>query len=190
MFWSGLCFLNNQGGFYKMSSSKKVFLLILVFSAITLVRPVTGSANPLSVDLGWGTPSLVSQKSGKAIRNTLVWPVQLSNNTPHRKSPVLEVVAVTNTGRQYAALPLEKVTVVSLGEVPGIKGFNEGLFPQASLQGFAVFNDFDPNATRISFYLGGLFETFNGNPDSNKFILITYERKGSGWEWIGTKLFE
>jgi hypothetical protein len=173
-----------------MSNSKRVFLISLFFVAINLISPVTGFANPLSVDLGWGTPSVVSQKSGKARRNILVWPVQLSNNTPHRKSPVLEIVAVTNTGRQYSAPPLEKVTVVSLGEVPGIKGFNEGLFPQASLQGFAVFNDFDLNATRISFYVGGLFETSNGNPDSNKFVLITYERKGSGWEWIGTKLFE
>ncbi len=173
-----------------MSNILKVLLIFLFSFSITLVRPATGFASSMSVDLGWGKPSVVSQKSGKAHRNILVWPVQLSNNTPHRISPALEIVAVTNTGRQYSAPPLEKVTVVSLGEVPGIKGFNEGLFPQASLQGFAVFNDFDLNATRISFYVGGLIETSNGNSDSNKFVLITYERKGSGWEWIGTKLFE
>jgi hypothetical protein len=132
-----------------------------------------------SLDFGWGTPIEINDKvERKSPKQYLVWPIEISNRTPKRWVPHLDIVAVTDTGKQYAPTPAMKETVS--GDRTSLAGLDHQLFPAVIRKAIAVFEEIDSEAKVIHFYVGGLIDI----PERQmKYLRITYKRSPSGWKW-------
>jgi hypothetical protein len=137
------------------------------------------SSQAASLDFGWGTPLEVTEKIGKkGHKHYLAWPIQITNRTGKRWLPRLDVVAVTDTGKQYAPTPTMRVNLSE--ETASLAGMERHLFPSVTRKGVVVFEKIDLEAKVIHFYVGGLVDL----PEREmKYLRITYKRSPSGWTW-------
>ena len=158
-----------------------VSLLCTIFLTIGMDRPLSAAA----LDFGWGAPIHIRQTSkGKNEQINLAWLIQVSNNTNQRLVPRLDIVAVTDTGRQYTPASSPGVNIpVPHEEVGNITGLASGVFPNATRRAVAVFQDIDPKASMIHFYVGGLVRPNSGSTRQVTYLRITYKRVLSGWKW-------
>jgi len=139
-----------------------------------------------SLDFGWGPPVEVRSRSQTRY---LVWPIQISNPGPGKLTPTLEIVAVTDTGKQYAAQQAATVSVpVSAGQVVSMAALQTAIFPSATRRAAVVFEQFDPHARVVHLYVGGLTQAALSR--SSPYLHVTYVRSGSGWTWKGTSVLE
>jgi hypothetical protein len=152
---------------------------------------LTHSAFAASLDIGWGIPAILSEKIDKSNHKVLLWPIQVSNGTSSKRHPLLDIVAVTNTGKQYNATRLSKGNLgryaALVSDTTSTKG---AIFPAAAMQGFAIFEDIDPKAGSLYFYIGGLMEDVKSRKEIKKYIRITYKKIGQDWKWVDTDTVE
>lgn len=153
-------------------------MIALVFMNLALMGPLEIST-ARSLDFGWGTPIELNEKMDKkGQKHYLVWPIEICNRTAKRWLPQLDIVAVTDTGRQYAPAPdLKEITSE---DRMSLAGMHTQLFPSVIRKAIAVFEEIDSKAKVIHFYVGGLVDI----PQREmKYLRITYKRSPSGWRW-------
>jgi hypothetical protein len=150
----------------------------------------TASATASSLDFGWGQPVAVKPRPGKS--SFLVWPIQISNRTAKKLVPQLDLVAVTDTGKQYHSQATVKVSTAASpsGETLSVAALQSTMFPSVTRQAFAVFENVDPHARVIHFYVGGLETPAAANPGQDVYLRVTYTRSKTGWVWSGTSVLE
>lgn len=167
---------------------KTLGVIIGLFATLFLgVGKAPLAASPF--DFGWSSPIVVEKKSKGRLTTYLAWPIQLRNNTVRLLSPQLEIVAVTDTGRQYnpdpaihVHRPPHRYPLVAMTDM------GDGIFPSVTQNTVAVFQQIDPKASRIDFYVGGLVDL--DLVGEKRYLKITYKRILSGWEWEGTSFFK
>ena len=160
----------------------RLFTLCCVGLFFAPTIPVFGS----SLDFGWGQP--VEVKTRPQTRY-LVWPIQISNPGPGRLTPNLEIVAVTDTGKQYHPTETAKVSFpAGGGDVASVAALQTHIFPSVTRRAAVVFERFDPRANVVHFYVGGLTQA--GSNRSSPYLHVTYTRSGAGWTWRGTSVLE
>ncbi|TAK00893.1 MAG: hypothetical protein EPO39_15185 [Candidatus Manganitrophaceae bacterium] len=156
---------------------------LLAFFFTFLILFGLDSTQAASLDFAWGTPMEITGKieskiDRKGDKPYLIWPIQISNRTGKRWLPHLDVVAVTDTGKQYAPTPTLKVS--ASGEAASLANLESHLFPSVTRNAVVVFEKIDPEAKVIHFYVGGLIDI----PERKmKYLRITYKRSPSGWKW-------
>ena len=152
-----------------------VFALFFIF----FIGHSLDSSQAASLDFGWGKPIEITEKGERrGERQYLVWPIQITNRTGRRWLPHLDIVAVTDTGKQYAPTPGMRVSAP--GDIASLAGLGEHLFPSVTRKATVVFEKIDPEAKVIHFYVGGLID----KPEREmKYLRITYRRSASGWKW-------
>lgn len=166
-----------------MFRSNKIGRLTQVISfflfSLFIVALDVDSSWAASLDFGWGTPIKVKEKiAKKGHYHDLAWPIQISNGTGKRWLPRLDIVAVTDTGKQYAPTPTRKVTLSE--EMASLANLESHLFPSVTRKAVVVFEKIDSAAKVIHFYVGGLVDV----PEREmKYLRITYKRAPSGWTW-------
>lgn len=139
-----------------------------------------------SLDFGWGPPVEVKLRPQTRY---LVWPIQISNPGPRRITPNLEIVAVTDTGKQYFPAEAAKVSMpAGGGEVVSVAALQTNIFPSAIRRAAVVFDQFDPRARVVHLYVGGLTPTASNR--SSPYLHVTYTRAGAGWIWQSTSVLE
>ncbi|MBI3610166.1 MAG: hypothetical protein HY204_05635 [Nitrospirae bacterium] len=169
------------------------YIKIFLFS-VFILSGAHGTIWAASLDFGWGRPIDLKQKTD-VNKSYLAWPIQITNSTGKRVVPNLDVVAVTNTGKQYAPLSTVKVDAPSPhGDFLSISALHSNIFPSATRSTIAVFENMDPKAGVIHFYVGGLvLPEPSGDPPqagSTTYLRITYKRSQTGWEWEGTSVLK
>lgn len=168
-----------------------LFIFSVVFGMVLVLAGAGAPRAGASLDFGWGPPLQVTQGKLKAEKIYLAWPIQISNHTPKRWGPDLDIVAVTDTGFQYKPVPELKVSARHSGQGPEpLTALQSTLFPPATRRAVAVFEDVDPKASIIYFYVGGLVQDASGNSDNGVYLRITYKHTLSGWNWEGMSLLE
>ena len=162
--------------------------LLLFLSAILFLVTFQGSAVAAALDFGWGQPVVVKKKAlRKDGGSYLAWPIQIGNNTHQRIVPHLDIVAVTDTRKQYHSDPAERVWVRDLDkEVLTVSNLEKDIFPMATRKAVVVFDNVDPKASEIHFYVGGLVASASPEIEEMTYMKITYRRVHSGWEWKET----
>jgi hypothetical protein len=161
-------------------------IIILFLCTVFIFDGVYKTTAAASLDFGWGPPIDLKQE-GNTIKSYLVWPIQISNRTGRRLVPHLDIVAVTNTGRQFSPLSTVKITgPSSYGVLTRISDLCSNLFPSAMISGMAVFGNMDPKVNGIDFYVGGLIVSESPVADERTYLRITYKRTRAGWEWEDT----
>lgn len=178
----------NKGAItYALPNWKKPFsLMALSFFFTFFILLGVDSVQAASLDFGWGTPIEITEKiERKGEKQYLVWPIQISNRSGKRWLPRLDIVAVTDTGKQYAPTPTLKVS--ASGEAASLASLENHLFPSVTRHAMVVFERIDPKAKVIHLYVGGLVDI----PDREmKYLRITYKRSLSGWEWEDSSALE
>ena len=173
----------------KTSLSISLFALCisLALTGVSVSAPAPSFSQ--SLDFGWGPPiyrkAQIDEKKGY-----LAWPIQISNYTGKKLLPLLDIVAVTDTGRQYA--PNSKILAsMAPGDMLSLSGLHTSIFPQATRRSMVVFEDFDPKINRIHFYIGGLTQASGKvGSEHQKYLQITYTRAGGVWKWEKTGVLE
>ncbi|GEM_PF-6475319 len=152
---------------------------MLAFFFTFLIVLGLDSSQAASLDFAWGPPLEINEKiEKKGEKPYLVWPIQITNRTGKRWLPRLDIVAVTDTGKQYSPTPTMKVS--TSGEAASLATLENHLFPSVTRNAVAVFEKVDPEAKVIHFYVGGLVDI----PERKmKYLRITYKRSPSGWKW-------
>ena len=168
--------------------SKNLGVILGLFAALFLgVDKASLAASPL--DFGWGSPILVEKKSKRDKTMVLAWPIQVRNNTARLLSPQLEIIAVTDTGRQYSPDPAIRVRHSHHSQpMIAITELRDGIFPSVTQNTVVVFQEIDPKTSRIDFYVGGLVDL--DLVGEKRYLKITYKRILSGWEWEGMSFFK
>lgn len=156
-------------------------LIQIIFSFLFTFFIALGIDSPraASLDFGWGTPIEVKEKiAKKGHQHYLAWPIQISNRTGKRWIPRLDIVAVTDTGKQYTPTPTMKILLFE--EMASLANIESSLFPSVTRKAVVVFEKIDSEAKVIHFYVGGLIDV----PEREmKYLRITYRRSPSGWKW-------
>ena len=162
--------------------------LFLLLSVILFLVTFQGSAVAAALDFGWGQPVVVKKKAKREEGGSyLAWPIQIGNNTHQRLVPHLDIVAVTDTRKQYHSNPVERVWVRDLDmEVQSVSNLERDIFPMATRKAVVVFENVDPEAREIHFYVGGLVASASPEIEEMTYMKITYSRVHSGWEWKET----
>ena len=161
--------------------------LILLLSATLFLVSFQGPAFATALDFGWGEPVLVHNAQKKDGGNFLAWPIQIDNNTGQRLVPHLDIVAVTDTRKQYHSDPSQRAWARVLDkEVMSVSNLEKDFFPMASRKAVAVFENVDPKARMIHFYVGGLVKSASPEVEKMTYLRITYSRVLSRWEWQET----
>ena len=153
---------------------------------IGLLLAAATPAFSAALDFGWGPPIEVKVHPKDRY---LVWPIQISNSGPVRMTPSLEIVAVTDTGKQY--IPEETAEVhmpAATEEIISVAALQAHIFPSATRRAAVVFERFDPRAKVVHFYVGGL--TQGPTSRSSPYLHVTYKRSGAGWTWQSTSVLE
>lgn len=165
---------------------KKFTTTLTLFLFVTLIMVFgSGISVAAALDFGWGTPVLLKEKPSKVY---LAWPIQISNNTDKRLIPYLDIVVVTNTGKQYSPLSTLKIPY---GDFLNIAALRSNLFPSATRRAIAVFENVDPMASVIHLYVGGLVQpTPAASKEDMAYLRITYKRSSTGWEWEETSVLK
>lgn len=188
------CFFESLSGigilfaltFFDMKRLSLIHILLLILSTV-FSAPSVSAAAPL--DFGWGTPFSVSEKTtAKDHKDYLAWPIHISNRTGKRSPVLLDVVAVTDTGRQYA--PVSTLRIQPPVEYQNITALQNMIFPMVTLRAVALFEDVDPKAGVIHFYIGGLLDSKIGEKEKMNYLRITYVRHTNGWVWDGSHVLE
>ena len=71
-------------------------------------------------------------------------------------------------------------------EVLSVSNLEKDIFPLATRKAVAVFENVDPKANEIHFYVGGLVASASPDVEEMTYMKITYSRALSGWEWKET----
>lgn len=165
---------------------KRLSLLsALFFSVFTMLSVFPAASTAATLDFGWGSPFVLHQKEEKRY---LAWPIQVSNSTNKRCFAQVDVVAVTDTGNQYTAL-----TGLHIGKPVNIKNLGvlkNHIFPDVTQRAIAVFEEIDPRAALLHFYVGGVVEVSPRIQEEIKYFRVTYRRTQTGWEWNGSNTLE
>lgn len=172
---------------------KRIHMKIIVcLCTVFILTGVSVSSAAAYLDFGWGTPVLLTHK-GKNLQETYVaWPIQISNNTNQRLVPQLDIVAVTDTGKQYSPASGLKVSPQEDSkEITSLADLRNNIFPAVTRRALAIFKDIDPKATVIHFYIGGLENGGNPAKENTKYLRITYKKRlRTGWELDSTDVME
>ena len=170
-------------GDYLLNRYRKIGGYLLCIGLFTVGPSSLSLAADL--DFGWGSPIQLSEKPNSDQDQTyLAWPIQVRNSTQKRLAPHLEIVAVTDTGRQYT--PNSRTTVrgpIRSVQVVNFSDFKSGIFPSVTRQTVVLFENVDPMASTIDFYVGGLVGTHPTGEKKRTYLRITYRRVLSGWIW-------
>jgi len=170
----------------KTAYVKIIILLIVIF----ILAGISVSSAAAALDFGWGTPVLLANK-GKSVRESYVaWPIQISNNTRHRLTPQIDIVVVTDTGKQYSPVSGVQVKNQDSREMVSLADIKGNIFPSVTRRALAVFKDIDPKATVIHFYIGGLEDGENRVREKSSYLKVTYKRLHKGWKLEGTDVME
>lgn len=170
---------------------KRLVQIIASIIFMALILPgIPGRSFASTLDFGWASPFVMTQRSKNGNIN-MAWPIQIINDTRRRLIPSLEIVAVMDNGRQYYPTPqIRAKGGGSSEECVSLSSLQTALFPSVSQRAIVVFEDLDPKASMVDFYVGGL-ET--GGPMDLKekvYLKITYRRSSSGWELEGISSLE
>ena len=169
---------------------KPGMLIITLISIILAFTSVSFSSVAASFDFGWGAPIVFSKKQKSNVHETyMAWPIQISNSTRQRLIPNLDIVAVTNTGRQYSPIPELKADHSEGADMVSLSELKSNIFPEVTRRAIAIFKGVDPKATVINFYIGGLDEENSGRGE-DKYLRITYKRYKTGWKLDSTNVLE
>ena len=174
---------------------KRLHIIIAIFISIAyFLMGLSVSSAAASLDFGWGTPVILTQKPSPATTKTYIaWPIQISNNTGYRLIPNLDIVAVTDTGKQYSPVPDMKIKTSNYSEMLTISDLKNNIFPMVTRRAVAVFSNIDPKANVIHFYIGGLKDTGirkAKTTEDMQYLQITYKRAKKGWTWDSTNVLE
>jgi hypothetical protein len=171
-----------------MTRSSTIFTTLII-AALTLNGQI-GLSMAASVDFGWGTPIEMPEKTKRnEVKKYLAWPVQISNSTGKKLNQQIDIVAVTNTRKQYTPVSNLRVKIRNRGEIVPLSSMQGGIFPRVIRKTIVIFKEIDPKATAIDFYVGGLSEGAEEGLNQ-KYFRITYKRSSSGWRWDGTSVLE
>lgn len=172
-----------------MKFKHKTMLLLSVPLFLIIFSVSTAAA---SLDFGWGAPIIfpAKNKQGEINKNYMAWPIQISNYSKHRLVPFLDIVAVTNTGKQYSPVRKKLVRDHESEEMLNISEIEDKIFPDVTRRSIILFSDIDPKASIIHFYVGGLKETEIVTTKDVKYLKITYKRSPDGWKWDGVNFLE
>ncbi len=157
-----------------------VFILGLI-----LVMPLTSLAAISSLDFGWGSPILIKQSGQKQM---LAWPIQISNPTKKPWFAKLDVVAVTDTGKQYSTI--SNPDIEDIDGISPLSVLKSHIFPSVTRRTIALFEEVDPKATLIHFYVGGIVDPSQKEQGETRYFRITYQRTVEGWKWNGSNILE
>jgi len=145
------------------------------------------------LDFGWSRPVAAAEvKPSIGAGDYLIWPIQITNNSPRVLSPSISVVAVTNTGRQYTPLPFVAVAAERpRDEVFTLEQLKSEMFPAVRRRAAVVFEDVDPDARQIRFYVRGLVRPGPQRvANGGAYVMVTFERMDGSWVWVNTDFLE
>lgn len=177
------------GKVIKMKYNNKIILLLSIPIILIVVSFSTVAA---SLDFGWGVPIMFPAKSKQSEikKNYMAWPVQISNYSKRRLVPLLDIVAVTDTGKQYSPVRNKLVRDLESDEMVNISDIEDKIFPDVTRRSIILFSDIDPKANIIHFYVGGLREADLITTKDIKYLKITYKRSPAGWKWESINFLE
>ena len=165
--------------------------IVALITTIFITAGISISSAAASLDFGWSTPVVLANKEKKNVRETYIaWPIQISNSTKQKLVPALDIVAVTNTGKQYSPIPELKVSHQEGREMLSLTELKGNIFPSVTRRAMAIFKNIDPKATIVHFYIGGLDGRGRVDREDIKYLRVTYKRLRTGWELESTDVIE
>lgn len=170
---------------------RRAWIALGVAAALVALAAGPARADSGALDFGWSRPVLPHVK-GKSAEPYLLWPIQIVNSSDRVLTPSINVVAVTNTGRQYMPLPYAAVAPDGpYEEVYTLDGLRTEMFPNVTRRAVAVFEKVDPNAREIRFYVSGLIRPgAHATGRSGQYVLVTFERRDKEWAWVSTEFMQ
>jgi len=167
------------------SSFQFTLIQSLFISILISIGPLPSVASVSSLDFGWGSPILINRPGQKQL---LAWPIQITNPTKRPWFAKLDVVAVTNTGKQYNAI--SDANVAHFDGISPLSVLKSHIFPAVTRQTIALFEGVDPGATVIHFYVGGIVNASQKEGKEPQYFRVTYQRTADAWLWKGSNILE